>query len=53
MATHDADKAFFDYVRRSRLGVIEQIRQSQITIEQSMELLRRTDEMIAKTEKPW
>jgi hypothetical protein len=46
-----ADEAFFDDMRRDRAVVREEIRQSQLTIEQSKELLRRIDAVIAKVEK--
>jgi hypothetical protein len=46
-----SDKKFLDEVRRSRAALQEQIRESQITIEKSKELLRRMDDIIAKTEK--
>jgi hypothetical protein len=45
-----ADKAFLDDMRRDRAVVREEIRQSQLTIEESKELLGRM-EAIAKTEK--
>jgi hypothetical protein len=46
-----ADRAFLDEVRRSRDALREQIRQSQITIDRSKELLNQMDEIIAKAEK--
>jgi hypothetical protein len=46
-----ADKAFLRTVRRNRDALLEQIRQSHLTIEKSKELLRRMDEIIAKAEK--
>jgi hypothetical protein len=46
-----SDRVFLNNVRLSRASFQEQIRQSQITIEKSMELLRQMDEVIAKAEK--
>jgi hypothetical protein len=46
-----ADRAFLDSVRRGRAVVREESRQSELTIEESMELLRRMDEVVAKVEK--
>jgi hypothetical protein len=46
-----ADRAFLDEVSRSRDALREQIRQSQITIDRSKELLNQMDEIIAKAEK--
>jgi hypothetical protein len=46
-----ADRAFLDEVRRSRDALREQIRQSQITIDRSKQLLNQMDEIIAKAEK--
>ena len=45
------DRAFLDEVRLNRDLLVEQIRQSQLTIEKSRELLKRMDEMIARAEK--
>ena len=38
-------------IQRDRTLLLEQIRQSQLTIEKSRELLKRMDEMIARAEK--
>jgi hypothetical protein len=45
-----ADRAFLDEVRRSRATLQEQIKQRQITIERSKELLKQMDEIIARAE---
>jgi hypothetical protein len=46
-------KAQIAAIRRDRASLIEQIRQSQETIERSRALLRRIDEILAKAgEKP-
>jgi hypothetical protein len=42
---------FFDEVRRDRPFLRDQIRQSQLTIEESKELIRQMDEIIAKMER--
>jgi hypothetical protein len=46
-----SDRAFLDEVRRNRDLLDAQIKQGQLTIEKSRELLKRMDEIIARTEK--
>jgi hypothetical protein len=41
---------FLDEVRRSRAALEEQIRQGQLTIEKSKELLKRLDEIIGRAD---
>jgi hypothetical protein len=40
-------KQYLDDIGRSRAALVEQIRESQETIERSMELIRRVDELFA------
>jgi hypothetical protein len=44
-------KAQLDEIRRGRAYLVEQIRNSQKTIERSQELLRRIDQLLAKAEQ--
>jgi hypothetical protein len=48
------DHTFLDGMRRDRSALHEQLRQSRMVIEESRELLKQLDEMIAKAEnKRW
>jgi hypothetical protein len=48
MTDGDPDRLFLDSVRRSRAVLEEQIKQGNLTIEKSKELLKRLDEIIDK-----
>jgi hypothetical protein len=48
MADHPSDKSFLDVLRNERQFLVDQIRQSKLTVERSQELLRRLDELLAK-----
>ena len=52
MASEDPDEAFLDKVRAERGRLIEQIRQSERSIERSRELLKRLDVLLKGTPKP-
>jgi hypothetical protein len=45
----DRDRLFLEDMRRSRAALEEQIKQGQLTIEKSKELLKRLDEIIDRT----
>ena len=45
-----SQKAEIDEIRRRRADLVEQIHESQRTITRSLELIRRIDEMLAKSE---
>jgi hypothetical protein len=47
----DTDKKFLEIIRQERANLIEQMRQSQQTIDRSQELVRRIDELLAKSGK--
>jgi hypothetical protein len=46
---HKYDADFLDAIRRERDNLVEQIRLSRETIERSLELIKRIDEMLAKS----
>ncbi len=43
-------KAQLDEIRRGRVDLVEQIRDSQKTIEHSQELIRRIDQLLSRAE---
>jgi hypothetical protein len=50
MTDDDQEQLFLDEVRRSRAALEEQIKQGQLTIEKSKELLKRLDEIIRRAD---
>jgi hypothetical protein len=47
----ESKEDYLDGVRRERANLIEQIRRSQQTIEHSQELIKRLDELLARSER--
>ena len=47
----EIDGEFLDAIRRERDALIEQIRRSRDTIERSVELINRMDELLAQSER--
>jgi hypothetical protein len=48
MADQPSDRSRLDALLIERQFLVEQIRQSKLTVERSQELLRRLDELLAK-----
>jgi hypothetical protein len=51
MTDSDQDQFFLNEVRRSRIALEEQIKQGQLTIDKSKDLLKRLGEIIARADK--